>query len=250
MSTVPSVRVVHTAQHVRHTNAIGAASQPSDTSPCGTCSCSNDGNGGMVTVDDQGYPCQGGGTSGGAGGSGGATGDGGSGGSPSSGQSADPCTADPSQPSCVQLLAEAPGKPTGSCQQTDGSPSLAVGTTLGSVTDANGQHVRSVVDVNQVNALNSQTILNSQKVANNFASVGWIYLDDQGGMWFQKDQQALWTTAYSINFNKYFGIAITPPPGQNPVIIAKPPTTSPIGSNIQTVKCWKDGSALVPGTLG
>jgi len=104
--------------------------------------------------------------------------------------------------------------------------------------------------VNQVNALNSQTILNNQKVGNNWISVGWIYLDDGGGLWFQKDAQALWTTAFNVNFNKYLGITLTPPIAQNAVIIPKPPTTNPAMNNIQTIKCWKDGSALVPGTLG
>ncbi|HEV2737599.1 MAG TPA: hypothetical protein VGU66_03375 [Candidatus Elarobacter sp.] len=93
--------------------------------------------------------------------------------------------------------------------------------------------------MNQVNALNSQTILNNQKVGNNWISVGWIYLDDGGALWFQKDSLALWTTAFNANFNKYLGITLTPPIGQNPVIIPKPPTTNPAGNNIQTIKCWK-----------
>ncbi len=84
---------------------------------------------------------------------------------------------------------------------------------------------------------------------NNFNSVGWIYLDDSGGLWFAKDPLAQWTTAYNFNFNKYFGISLTEPPGKDPVAIVKP-TTPASQSNIQTIKCWKQGQALVPGALG
>lgn len=159
------------------------------------------------------------------------------------------CDTNPTLPLCVQLLAIVPGLPTGPCQQTDGTQSLSIGATVGSVTDGSGEHIRSVVDVNQVNGINSQVIANNQKVKNNFKAVGWIYLDDGGGLWFQKDPQAQWTIAYGVNFNKYFGLALTPPPGENPVAITKP-TTSPASSNIQTIKCWKQGQALVPGALG
>ena len=107
-----------------------------------------------------------------------------------------------------------------------------------------------MIDVNQVNAATSFTIANNQTVVANWTSVGWIYLDNNGGLWFQKDPLAQWSIAANLNINAYFGISIMPPAGQNPVYIANRPTSAPIGSNLQVTKCWRNGRGLVPGWNG
>jgi hypothetical protein len=221
-------------------------SQPSSTSDCGTCSCSGTADNSTPTTD-QNAPCEG---------------------VPSA--AIDPSQVNgpiidngpyawrqPQQPDCISdptlagcQVAVVPGVPSGKCQQTDGADSLAVGTTLGSVNKNGTVTVRSVIDINQVNALASQTIVNNSTVANNWVAVGWIYLDNNGGLWFQKDPLSQWTVAFNANINAYFGISVTPPSAQNPVYIPNPPTVAPIANNLQTVKCFSKGRALVPGTLG
>jgi len=126
---------------------------------------------------------------------------------------------------------------------------LAVGSTLGSANKNGVVTARSVVDVNQVNALASQTIANNQTVINNYTSVGWLYLDNNGGMWFQADPLAQWTTSMNLNINQFFGISVTPPSAKNPVYVPNPPKTSAATDSLQTVECWSKGQALVPGTV-
>ncbi len=123
-----------------------------------------------------------------------------------------------------------------------------VGANLGSVNKNGVTTVRSVIDANQVNAAQTLTIVNNQTVVASWTPVGWIYLDNNGGLWFQKDPTAQWTMAFNANVNAYFGLSLTPPVGQNPVYLPNPPKTAPIANNLQTVKCFTKGRALVPGT--
>jgi hypothetical protein len=110
--------------------------------------------------------------------------------------------------------------------------------------------VRSVVDINQVNGLSYLTRVDSSTVAADWNSAGWIYLDQNGGRWFQKDPAAQWTVTMNWNINAYFGISVTPPTAQNPVYIPVKPTVSSITDGLQTVKCFDQGLSLVPGTWG
>lgn len=147
------------------------------------------------------------------------------------------------------VVAVMPDIPTGACAQTDGSNSLPIGATLGSANKSGVVAARSVVDVNQVNALASLTPVNGQTVANNYQTVGWIYLDDNGGMWFQKDPLSQWGLGTNLNFNKYFGTTLTLPTTQNPVYVVNPPKVMAATDNLQTMACWSKGRRLVPGTL-
>jgi len=233
----PTTGATSASRHVRN------ISQPSSSSPCGSCSCTNDGSGGMDPMADQGDPC--GGSSSGGPGSG-------------SGTVVDNLPGDvdalPPQPNCgaasppvVCQLAVNPGAPSGSCQQTDGSNSLSIHTTLGSVNKNGVTTVRSVIDVNQINVGINPQIINNQTVVSGWASVGWIYLDNNGGLWFQADPSAQWTVAVNLNVNQYFGLAFTPPPAQTPVYVKNRPTVAPINNNLQAAMCWANGRALVPG---
>jgi hypothetical protein len=140
------------------------------------------------------------------------------------------------------------GAPSGGCQQSDGSWSLSIGTSLGPVNKDGTTTVRSVIDVNQVDAAVNPQIVNNQTVVGSWASVGWIYLDNGGGLWFQKDPAAQWTSTVNVNITQYFGLSVTPPIGQSPVYIKNRPTVTPIANNLQTTMCWSNGRALVPGT--
>jgi hypothetical protein len=158
------------------------------------------------------------------------------------------CVSDPTNPACQ--VAAAPGIPDGKCTQTDGADSLPVGNPLGSVNKNGVTTVRTIIDINRVNAGSTPTTVNNQTVVSNWLAVGWIYLDNNGGLWFQADPLAQWTLTFNANINAYFGISVTPPSAQNPVYIKNPPTSAPISNNLQTVKCFQKGRALVPGTLG
>jgi hypothetical protein len=147
-------------------------------------------------------------------------------------------------------VAELPGLPVGPCTQTDGTTSLPVGATLGSANVNGATTTRTVIDINQVNGLASQTIANNQTVINNYVSVGWMYLDNAGGVWFQKDPTSSWTASINLNLNAFFGIGITPPNAKNPEYIPNPPKVSAATDQLQTTKCFTKGRALVPGTLG
>jgi hypothetical protein len=152
-------------------------SQQSGTSPCGTCSC-NEGGGAEDPTDDQGDPCGGSGNSGTGAQAGGTPVDS----LPPSVDTLPPqpnCSATPA-PAMCQLAAK-PGAPSGSCQQTDGSSSLSIGTSLGPVNKDGKTTVRSVIDVNQVNAAVNPQIVNNQMVVGSWEPVGWIYLDNNGG---------------------------------------------------------------------
>jgi hypothetical protein len=157
------------------------------------------------------------------------------------------CGTDPTALGC-QLAVNA-GRPTGACQQTDGSNSLAVGTTVGSVNKNGVLSVRSVIDVNAVNSVASVTVINNQTVAATWAPVGWIYLDNSGGLWFQKDPATNWTPQFNANIGAYFGIGLTPPNLELPVYIKSRPTALPINSNLEVSKCWMNGRALAPGAV-
>lgn len=143
------------------------------------------------------------------------------------------------------------GVPSGSCAQMDGSPSLPVGTTLGEATNlATGQTTtRSVIDVNTVNSLAFIDTSSGAAVGINYQPVGWIYLDNNGSLWFQYDAAASWSMGISWNLNKYFGISLTTPPGKNATFMGPPPKTTPINNHLQTTACWQHGRALVPGTV-
>jgi hypothetical protein len=157
------------------------------------------------------------------------------------------CANDPTDPTCQYAVIA--GFPNGSCPQTDLSNSLPVGATLGSVNKDGVVTARSVVDINQVNAAGSTQIINNQTVVSTWVSVGWLYLDNNGGLWFQKDPAAQWTFTMNVNINQYFGLSFTPPAAQNPQYIKNRPTTTPIANNLQTTKCFRRGRALVPGAL-
>jgi hypothetical protein len=102
------------------------------------------------------------------------------------------------------------------------------------------------------------TPVNGQTVSATEVSVGWLYVDNQGALWFQQDPLGAWTSSINVNFNQYFGISITPPPGKTPTYIGVPqngspvanPNSTPISNNLIITKCFQKGSGLVPGALG
>lgn len=143
------------------------------------------------------------------------------------------------------------GIPDGPCAQVDGSSSLPIGTTLGQATNtANGQTTtRSVIDVNTLSSLAFLgTLADGSAVGINYQPVGWIYLDNNGSLWFQYDASAQWSFAINANINAYFGVTLVPPAGKNATFIGPPPKITPINNHLQTTACWSKGRGLVPGT--
>jgi len=151
--------------------------------------------------------------------------------------------------SCDPLVAEnkgtpAPGEP---CHQSDGTNSLAIGATVGTVNDNGTTQVRSVTQINQVDGVNQQTIANPSVIATSLSPIGWLYEDNNGGLWFQADPNAQWTQSVTVNVGNYLGITVSPPNVQTPVYLTQKPTQN---TGVVTIKCWAGGAALAPGTLG
>lgn len=187
----------------------------------------------------------GGGTGSGAPGTVGQCGGSGSGGCGQLRPPADSCLVDSTQPKCQVGVIKGTPSPGTSCTQTSGSNSLPIGATVGAV----NSQPRSVVDINQVDTGAGNTIVNGNTIASNLQSVGWLYLDNNGGRWFQKDPAAQWTTAINVNVNAYFGIGVTPATAQTPTYVPKQ-LTNPIDSNLVDIKCFTQGAGLSPGTWG
>jgi hypothetical protein len=134
--------------------------------------------------------------------------------------------------------------------QNDGANSLPIGATLGSVNKNGVVRARSVIDVNKVNALAAQQVVNGKTAVNNYQSVGWLYLDDQGGVWFQFDPLTPYSISVTWNVHRYFGLPLNiPNHPRYPVYVATPPKVAAANNHLQTVTCWGKGRTLVPGTV-
>jgi hypothetical protein len=103
--------------------------------------------------------------------------------------------------------------------------------------------------VNLVNTAGVNTVINSTTVASQLLPVGWLYIDNNGGLWFAEDPLANWTIGVNINVNASFGLSLTPPIARAAVPVPKQ-MSSPISNNIVVSKCWKQGLGLTPGAWG
>jgi hypothetical protein len=171
-SSVPLGGALHAAQQGRHNAAL--ASQPSDSSPCGTCSCTNTddgsgGSGGMSTVPDDGAACQGGPMAGSSGG-GGTIGDGSNLGVPGDRMSS---CADPSK--CVlEIATQGPATQGKSCNEPGGSSA-----SIGSVISGPDIHSSEINNVFYVAIGNSNT-------KGSLGAYGGFFLTTFGGTtWYQ-----------------------------------------------------------------
>jgi hypothetical protein len=238
-SSLPSI-ASHSASGVaRHKRMIGAESQPSDSSPCGTCSCGVDENGNPVPTSDQGDPCQGGGDSGspnsggpagGGSGSAGSPARGGSGGGGGAGTGVD-CTTDPTQPQCPQQVACV-----GTPQQCAGVACNGSPETIGDI--INDPVKNADVVITEMNALWMDNGNNSSY------TWGWMYADAGGNRYIQVNyaNKAQWSLSLSIAIGKLgLGVGVATPGGYS--AIAKWNGQLPPGAFPK--KCETKGATLV-----
>lgn len=151
-------------------------------------------------------------------------------------------------------VAELPGPPKDNvpCASNDQANSLPVGATVG-IANVNGaDQVRSVADINRIDGYNTAVRVSGSVLYIGTKTIGWVYEDDHGGFWFQGNANLSWT--YSFTGGVTVGdiisgaFGINSPPGKSAVPIGSKPGTIPQHSVAE--KCFKDGSAFFPGTLG
>jgi|GEM_PF-6269150 len=150
-------------------------------------------------------------------------------------------------------VAIAPGSPQPgqSCQLTDSAKSLGIGTTVGEV-NVNGQtQARSVADVTALYSYGGAVPLAPNFLYINLKPVGFIYQDDNGGFWFQKDPQANWSLSFGagVNLGSIFSanFGISPPSDEIPHALG--PHPGKIGNHMIAAKCWKNDTPVFPGEL-
>ena len=160
-------------------------------------------------------------------------------------EDANPCVQDPSMcpgapPPCViqcangggggdgdpTQLAEYQGPPTQGqdCKQSDTAPSMDVGDTLGQVDKVikgeDVQSIRSVADINQIDTDNGSNGSTSDMTLAgiSYYPVGWLYLDQDGGLWFQKDPNTEMTASISATLDGVLGVGVSFPNVSSSVI--------------------------------
>lgn len=140
-----------------------------------------------------------------------------------------------------------------SCASLNGSShSLRVGDTVGTANVNGTAQLRSVKDINMLFSYVSGKTITPYARYFSDRSVGWVYEDNQGGFWFQKDSSTNWNLSFSggVSLGSLIstGLSITPPTTDNPVPIGAKP--GKIGRNLTAAKCFTGGAAFYPGTMG
>lgn len=152
--------------------------------------------------------------------------------------------------SVVAIAAGTPA-PDRTCSQNDGTESIPVGGTLG-YANINGQQVaRSVKDVNQLFGFGSSNIINGTVMYDNLQPIGWLYEDNNGAFWFQKDPNAQWSLSLSAGVTLggivSAGLGITPPTGQAAVSVGSTPGS--LAQNEEASPCWLQGQQFYPAEI-
>ena len=145
---------------------------------------------------------------------------------------------------CNDSVAVIPGppKPTVPCPQNDGSESIPVGGTLGVVNKNGEKQARSVSDINTVSSIAGTVIVNNHTVAINTAPIGWIYEDNNGGLWFQKDAAAHWSSGLTFMVTETLGINLNPPTSNSAIFVTPANARKLIDQQgVDTEKCFSQG---------
>lgn len=142
----------------------------------------------------------------------------------------------------------APGQP---CSQVDGTNSIPVGGTLGYANINGQQEARSVKDINQLFGFGSSNIVNGNVMYDNLQPIGWLYEDNNGAFWFQKDPNAQWSMSLSggvtLGGIVSAGLGITPPTGQTAVSVGSTPGS--LAQNEAASPCWSQGGQFYPAEI-
>jgi hypothetical protein len=136
----------------------------------------------------------------------------------------------------VQPRSPQPGQ---SCQLNDGVNSLSVGTTVGEV-NVNGQvQARSVTDVTALYSYGGAVAESPNFLYINLRPVGFVYMDNNGAYWFQKDASANWTMSFGggVNLGSIFSadFGLTPPNDETPTALGPNPARLAIISWLRSV---------------
>ena len=103
------------------------------------------------------------------------------------------------------------------------------------------------MDINQLNSPVGQNIVNNNLVSSSFAPIGWMYLDNNGGYWFQADPQSKWSVSFSVELSKRFGLNVTPPTWQIPTYIPNGRAGADAlvaNKDAQVIPCFEQGKTL------
>jgi hypothetical protein len=127
---------------------------------------------------------------------------------------------------------------------------MDIGATLGIQFDTGAYTARTVVDVNAVLAYGGAKVINGHRMILAPTFIGFLYLDNQGGLWFQKDP------SLSPNFSLSAGQTIngwtvsfgfSQSLGTDAAYIGMKPTEMP---HTTSIKCFTGGRGFYPDTIG
>ncbi len=144
-----------------------------------------------------------------------------------------------------EIAATVPGPPKGKCNDSLKAVNDTVG--LANVDGTTSQ--RLVADINTVFAYGGSKWVGGQKVYLSPTVVGWVYKDNAGGYWFQKDAAISWQFALTagLNIGKWIqvqaGINGTPTVN-NPIPIGGSPPAE--AAHTVTSQCFSQGGKFYP----
>jgi hypothetical protein len=135
------------------------------------------------------------------------------------------------------------GPPTGKCNDSI----KAVGDTVG-LANINGiTSQRLVSDINTVFAFGGYKIVGANKIFMSPVVIGWVYKDDAGAYWFQKDPAVSWqySLTATINLTQWLSVAATAAKTSNePIFMGDTPPSEP--PHTVDGQCYSGGSVFYP----
>lgn len=83
----------------------------------------------------------------------------------------------------------------------------------------------------------------------NLKPVGFVYTDNSGAFWFQKDASTNWNLSFGggINLGSIFSanFGVSPPADETPHALGSKP--GKVGNHFQAAKCWANDTPVYPG---
>jgi hypothetical protein len=137
------------------------------------------------------------------------------------------------------------GPPTGKCNDS----LKGVGDTVGLANVDGSTSQRLVADINTVFAYGGSKIVGGRKVFMSVTVIGWVYKDDAGAYWFQKDAAISWQFALTaaLNIGKWVqvqaGLQGTPNVNDPYFIGGSPPAEA---AHTVTGQCYSEGARFYP----
>lgn len=133
----------------------------------------------------------------------------------------------------------------------DNQPSLPVGSFLGEVNKNGNVESRYVKDVNQLYSFSGFNITSANVVYSDFRPIGFVYEDNAGAFWFQKDPSTNWNLSFAggVSLGKLFNLSFgaTAPNDEAAVSIGSSP--GKLGDHEVAKRCWSQGAQFWNGQL-